>query len=308
MPTDQMTSSSIQEHRGTMSKTAFFTVTYPAAEPYLRDFLHSLEQQSCGNFELVIFNDGVRHLDLTGCRIATRILDVSGTPAEIRDAGLRFLKERGYELAIFGDSDDFFSQNRVEVCINLLQTNDVVVNDLDLVDEGGQPLLTGYLSQRLCGGDLVAADFIRDKNIFGLSNTAVRISRLPQVKIPAEIVAVDWFIFSTLLEGGGTAVFSAAARTCYRQHGANTAGLSGQGPQMLLQAVKVKTLHYASMAAAGSELYRNLATAFKTLYQRLQEDEAFRVKYLEYLKYKTRDFPFWWENALLPEELPWKYA
>ena len=286
-----------------MHNTAFFPVVYPAAEKYLPDFLRSLEQQSCTDFDLVICNDGLRRLDLSGYRLNTRIVDLSGTPAEIRDAGLRFLRDQGYEQVIFGDCDDFFSPNRVEVSLRLLQSRDVVVNDLDLVDENGKPLQSGYLSRRLGEGDEIAENFIRDKNIFGLSNTAVRVSRLPRGKIPAEVVAVDWFVFATILEAGAKGLFSSAARTFYRQHGANTAGLAGQqSSQKILQAVRVKALHYAAMTAAGLELYRKPAVAFRILHQRLLEDATFKNEYFGFLKSTTRDFPFWWEEAQLPEE------
>jgi len=285
-----------------MNRAAFFTVVYPAAEPYLPEFLRSLEQQTCPEFDLIIGNDGLRSLDVSGYRLNIRVVDLEGTPASIRDAGLRFLQEQGYEQVIFGDCDDYFSLNRVAISLRLLQMHDVVVNDLDLMDEHGQPMESGYLSHRLAEGDEIAADFIRDKNIFGLSNTAVRMSSILRHPIPANVVAADWFIFATLLEGGAKGIFSSAARTYYRQHGANTAGLGGQSPQMGIHAVLVKSLHYAAMAASGWDCYLGSATEFKVLYHRLCTDDNFKVKYLDFLKTTIRHFPLWWENALLPEE------
>lgn len=286
-----------------MSKVAFFTVVYPAAERYIPDFLRSLQQQSFSDFELVIGNDGLRHLELGGLRHKTRVVDLSGTVAQIRDAGFRVLQEYGYQQAIFGDCDDYFAPNRVETSLSLLQSNDLVVNDLDLVDVGGRPIRDGYLSHRIADGDHIAPGFILDKNLCGLSNTAVRVSRLPR-DIPPETVAVDWFVFATILEEGGKGFFSAATRTFYRQHGANTAGLAEQSSRQVLEAVRVKALHYRAMARTRGGGYARLAIAFESLAHRLSEEPRFRDDYVAGVKIKKKDFPLWWENALLPEELP----
>lgn len=284
------------------NRAAFFTVVYPGAESFLADFLGSLEAQSHAAFDLIVGNDGLSGLDLAGYRLGARVLPLGGTPAEIREAGLRFVRDQGYEQVVLGDCDDFFSANRVEVSLRLLQSWDVVVNDLDLVDAAGVALQPGYISRRLGNREKLGPELIRDKNLFGLSNTALRVSRLPADRIPADLVAVDWFLFATLLEGGATAAFSAAARTFYRQHGSNTASLTDASPGQPLRGVEVKARHYAALAAAGLERYREPAAAFRRLKQRLAADAAFRSGYCAHMNSTTGDFPFWWETARLPEE------
>jgi hypothetical protein len=291
-----------KELQRAINKAAFFTVVYPGAEPFLPDFFRSLEKQSHAEFDLIIGNDGLQDLDLGSYDLNARIVDLDGTPAEIRESGLRFLRSQGYEQVIFGDCDDFFSSNRVEVSLRLLQECEVVVNELDLVDEEGALLQSGYLARRLDEGAVIAADLIGDKNIFGLSNTAVRGSCLQGREIPANLVAVDWFLFASLLEGGAKAIFTSSTKTFYRQHGANTAGLAGNDPRKAIQAVRVKALHYEALAEAGLESYRGAAAAFKSLRQRLLDDDTFRAQYLSFLESRTMEFPFWWECALLPEE------
>ena len=284
------------------NKAAFFTVVYPGVEKYLPDFFRSLENQSCPAFDLIVANDGLQDLDLNGYHLNSQIIDLTGSPVEIRAMGLQLIKSMGYEHIIFGDSDDFFSTNRVESSLWQLRECDIVVNDLDLVNERGELLLSGYFSQRLGKTKHIEANFIRDKNIFGLSNTSVRSACLPEEKYPAGLVAMDWFLFAKVLESGANAVFSSECSTYYRQHGANIAGFAETSPQKTLQSVKVKALHYAALASEGMPFYQNPAVEFELLHQRLLQDVAFRGKYFAFLQSTIADFPFWWEDAPLPEE------
>ena len=68
-------------------------------------------------------------------------------------------------------------------------------------------------------------DYIKNKNIFGLSNTALKINILSKVTFDKDLVAVDWYLYKMLLKNGSNAVFSNKAITYYRQHKNNTVGL-----------------------------------------------------------------------------------
>ena len=73
---------------------------------------------------------------------------------------------------------------------------------------------------------MIDYDFIKDKNIFGLSNTAINVNILDKIVFDKEIVAVDWFLYKGLLKSGHTAVFTNEAETYYRQYENNTIGLN----------------------------------------------------------------------------------
>ena len=283
-------------------EVAFFTVVYPGVEPYLGDFFRSIATQTYPHFDLIIGNDGLSSLDLVNYRPDISIIDLEGTPAEVRDAGFQFLRSEGYKYVVFGDSDDFFSPTRVETSLDLLQKYDVVVNDLDLVEADGRLIQPGYLSQRLNQRVKIGNEFIYDKNVFGLSNTAVRTSLLPSNRIPAELLAVDWFVFANILERGARAIFTTSTRTFYRQHGSNIAGLGDWTLESILRGVLVKALHYKAMTTVDLEGYNDIAAKFAKLNLRLLEDEGFKNEYIDFLKSKTKDFPCWWESVLLPEE------
>lgn len=145
--------------------------------PYLVDFLESLERQSARQFDLLICNDGLHDFDFSRFDLNIRFVDCSGTPAAIREQGIKLLIDRGYDIAIFGDSDDYFDNMRVENALSLLERYDLVVNDVSLVDQEGNMLLENYFSHRIRHLEEIDCDFVADKNIFGLSNTAVRLSQ-----------------------------------------------------------------------------------------------------------------------------------
>ncbi len=141
----------------------------------------------------------------------------SGDPLEFEDT-------KKYEKLIFGDSDDYFSENRVEASIELLSDHEIVVNDVSLFNDTGI-YEEKYMSHRLRDKTKVRLDFIKDKNIFGLSNTALRTSILNKVHFDKDLVAVDWYFYTNLLKQKYNAIFTNGAITYYRQHNDNTVGL-----------------------------------------------------------------------------------
>ena len=52
-----------------------------------------------------------------------------------------------------------------------------------------------------------AYPFIKDKNIFGLSNTALKVSILDQIGFDRDLVAVDWYLYTKLLLKNGWLIF-----------------------------------------------------------------------------------------------------
>ena len=63
------------------------------------------------------------------------------------------------------------------------------------------------------------------KNIFGLTNTAIKLENISKVIFDDKVIAVDWYFFKTLLKQGLKAVFTNEIVTYYRQYENNTIGL-----------------------------------------------------------------------------------
>ena len=96
----------------------------------------------------------------------------SGTPSKNREYGINYCIENNYDVLIFGDSDDYFSDNRVELSLKMLKENDIVVNDISLFNDTGI-YEEKYISNRLKDNSKISYEYIQNKNIFGLSNGGV---------------------------------------------------------------------------------------------------------------------------------------
>ena len=209
------------------TKVAFLTTIFPTEELFLLDFLNSISKQTYKNFDLIIINDGYdnfHNIKIKYKNLSIIELPYSSTPAKNREYGINYCIDKKYNILIFGDSDDYFSNNRVELLLSMLKDNEIVVNDVSLFDDNGV-YETMYISNRIDDGSKVSYNYIKNKNIFGLSNTAVRVNILNRVKFDKDMVAIDWFLYKELLKKGCIAMFTNKAITYYRQHADNTIGL-----------------------------------------------------------------------------------
>ena len=217
-------------------KIAFFSTIFLENKKYIPGFFNSLVDQTYSLFDVVIVNDGYdeqEQLIEQYSSLNIVILEAGKNPIENREKGINYCIEQGYDILIFGDSDDYFSRNRVEKSIELLSKYSIVVNDLNLFDGSGV-YECNYISNRLTNYTEINYDFIENKNIFGLSNTALNINILGLVKFNKEIIALDWVLYKNLLKNGNTAIFTNETTTYYRQYDKNLLGLNSNNGDYLL--------------------------------------------------------------------------
>ena len=210
-----------------MKNKAFLTTIFPMKEEFLIDFFDSLSRQTYNKFDVIVVNDSYENfydVKIKYQNLSIIELPHSGTPAKNREYGINYCIEHKYDILIFGDSDDYFSHNRVELVLETLDTYDILVNDVSLFDNNGT-YEDRYISNRLENNSKVNYDYIKNKNIFGLSNTALKINILSKVVFDKDLIAVDWYLYKMLLKNGCKAIFSNEAITYYRQHRDNTVGL-----------------------------------------------------------------------------------
>jgi len=209
-----------------MSKIAFLTTIFPMKKEFLNDFFTSLENQTVTNFDVILVNDGFENFEEIKENYKNlNIIELpyTDTIAKNREFGINWCKKNGYDLLIFGDSDDCFEKNRVEVSLKLLQEYNVVVNDVTLFNEKGT-IVEKYFSNRLSNYFEFDFNFIKDKNICGFSNSAINLGVLDEVKFSEDLKIVDWYFYKYLLKKT-KAVFTNDTITYYRQHGSNLLGL-----------------------------------------------------------------------------------
>jgi glycosyltransferase involved in cell wall biosynthesis len=240
-----------------MNKLAFLTTVFPMNHIHLKEMLDSLVNQSVRDFDLIIVNDGLEGLlDLFDEHLKhLNVIELKsvGNPIKNRQDGINYCIDMGYDILLFGDSDDVFSLNRVEQSISLLKTFDIVVNDLTLFNEEGV-LEDKYISNRLENNEKIYFDYIVNKNIFGLSNTAIKLTGAKFVELPTDLIAADWYIFSMLLLEGKNAIFTNETITYYRQHVKNLVGLNRIDRKSFYFGLKVKEIHYKSLKVLTNKI------------------------------------------------------
>jgi len=276
------------------SHIAFATTFYPMPESYISSFFESLNCQSFMGFDLVILNDNYGPLKKyikAYPNLNIIELKYSNTPAKNREFLLKYIKKASYEIIVLGDSDDVFDSKRVEKSLNKLESADIVVNDVSLFDNHGYFEML-YMSNRIKNNSIIDFSFIRTKNIFGLSNTAFKLDILETIHFDDNIVALDWYLFSLLLQSKAKAVFTSETYTGYRQHNRNIIGLSSVSGTRLKQSLQTKYLHYELFTKIDST-FTELAINTKNSLAKLEDNN-----YLEQEVSKNNAqlyYPLWWE-------------
>ncbi|MBI3217928.1 MAG: hypothetical protein HYZ44_00280 [Bacteroidetes bacterium] len=272
-------------------RIAVVTYFYPKAIPFIKQLIDSLHTQSIKEFQLIVFNDGVengaQYFQLHN--IPVSFYDISDSITAIRIRSLHILSQLEFEGYVFVDADDSMSENRVEVASKLLSRNDLVVNDLTLTNATGQIETPSIWSSRIIDGFEFDASFIRNKNIVGLGNTAIKRSVLATILTDRLVMAPDWYIFYQLLEKRNLiAIFTSQCQTWYRQHEGNIAGIRSITKERVEQVIKVKQTHFKALEEEGYHFYEEL----KKLESCVQQ-----LKRWHETKVKIDVNPFWWEET-----------
>jgi hypothetical protein len=264
-----------------MSTIAFLTTVFPQNEKFLIFFFDSLSTQTYKNFDLIIVNDKFKNLNYykdlySNLNIIN--INASDTPAKNREIGINYCIENNYDILIFGDSDDYFKNDRIEKSIKILNQADIVVNDLSLFNEK-TIYNERYFSNRIKNHQIIKFEFIKNKNIFGFSNSAIKLFNKKKFFIPKNLVAVDWYIFSNLLLKGYKAVFTNETISFYRQYEQNIIGLKQLDEKSFNKVKNIKIKHFKALSMNGNRFDNEL----KSLYS-LNFDKKREIKN-----------PIWWE-------------
>lgn len=278
-----------------MNNTVFATFVYPGSEIHLPRMFSSLNEQSDYNFDIVIFNDGAQLIEKICERFLIKspeIIPVKGSIPKIRAAGLVQLKNLGYETAIFGDADDSFAPNRVEVSKNLLLAHDLVVNEIDVHILSSGKVLLGYFQNTIPINSRFGFDILKHCNFIGFTNSSVRLSKIPQIDFPDDITAVDWALFSTLMLTGVNAYFTGDTTTAYFVHEKSHCDLLADDLTATMYKARVKCQHYNYLRSIGfafdEECKQN-----EVLLNKLTDETL-----CDFRKQKSfcgREYPLWWD-------------
>lgn len=276
-----------------MKKLLLFTVYYPGAEAFENDFFSSIVNQTNQEFDLLVLNDTLRELKLEKKYKSLSIIEIKGCSniAENRAIGINYAICNDYSYIMLCDIDDTFSPIRIEETMKYFNDYDIIVNDLNIVDSRNNILFTSYFSKRIDEHSILDSNFIKDKNIFGFSNTTIKTSKLQKIHFPKDLRIVDWYYFTILLYQGLSAIFIPKALTYYRQYTGNMIGLSSYTLDVFKSQMKLKKKHYL--------YFKEKICGYDDLYKRMIELE--KLSDTELISKITENeaktpYPLWWEN------------
>lgn len=269
-------------------KNLVVTYLYPNALKYLDGFLKTLNTQTTDDFDILFFLDIVDKRDCWGDDRIKAIFIEGKTPIEIRFNSLKYLKNIEYENIIFCDFDDTMTNNRIQVLSNLLEKYEVVCNDLNIMQSDDEIIEYKIWGKRLGDNFEFNSEFISNKNIIGLGNTAIKSYLLKQsIKNSKLPLAADWFIFQQIINQSTKLFFTSECQTNYRQHNNNIAGIKKANFNRVKKIIDVKIKHYAALEEIGIFNYKPQKEKTELILNSLE-------KY-EYNKPSFREF--WWEET-----------
>lgn len=272
-----------------------FSVVYSKALQYLQDVRDSALAQTRKDFDIVLVNDSCDKAQLKEIfsPLNVTILDPDGGFSGNRTQGINYARNHGYKYILFCDADDSFTANRYERTIVEFEKNyaDILVCNLNIADEQCQPFLKDYFSKEIPGDRWIDADFLEDKNIFGMSNTAIRLGALTEdIQLP-ETPIVDWLLFTTLLLKGLKAKYITDSMVNYRQYSSNMIGINRFDLASFRRLAGLKSNHYRLLTDVGYNQYESLIQKSESLLN-LTDNEIESIINRELAKHQQ---PLWWQ-------------
>lgn len=280
-----------------MKPVTVSTVLHAGIVPFIPDFIASLNAQTFRDFSAVFVVDGIPDVRtiLKDARFDFDIVAHSGTPAGNRYVSIQTLKDVSPSCIVFCDGDDVQQPDHIRRSVDALEQAAVVCNDIDIVDQALTPNMVSFWGERLADNFVFSCDFLADKNIVGLGNSAVRGELLSRPLImPQDTPAPDWLLFAQWLDGNN-GIFLHRGKTLYRQHEGNLIGLKKPDLNRLDKVIQVKLFHYNTLQTSGIQAATatsQLAAVKKVAAASRQEKE----EYLQLLHRQQLNY-FWWEET-----------
>jgi hypothetical protein len=242
-----------------MTQLAFCAALYEAGRRYLPAFMAGVRAAARGHDAcLVAAVDDLADpedalADLAG-DIGLRLTRCKpgSTPAAVRRTLLEQAVFSGGEILIFTDMDDVLMANAPGNHLAALDGVDFSYGDMSLMDARGNDLRRRFFDRADVPWSVTSPRQILRRNFLGLGNTAIRADRLPTaaLHVPDDIVAVDWWLFTTLLLAGRRGARTVAPVASYRLHGTVLLGAGTPAtPEALLRACRVMLRHYRAFPA-----------------------------------------------------------
>ncbi len=252
------------------------TFVYDKATIFLDRLVNSINSQTDIDFSVIVFNDNVDNPEIYFSKLNFNYTIVklkSNNPQDLRYEGLDFLKTTKFDYFVFQDCDDELDNRRVEVVKKLSINYQLITNDLTIIDNESN-IIDNYIWRNKINNRIFDYKDIENYNFVGFGNTSLSYELLRYLpKIPSiDIIAVDWYLFYSILKKSKTiGFFTSKTTTLYRQHFENTIGIAKD--EMLSKILKVRDDFHSLI---GVNINKTITD--------------FEIP----LKIKNQ-YPFWWE-------------
>ncbi len=234
------------------------TVCFPTTGRVAEDYAAGLLSQTEPCDLLLVAEQGTDTAILTA-GFPGQVRIVTGAPAETGVA----LREKMLVVAgecvsggavIFADCDDRLEPTAVADHLAALAVDAISVGNMEITDGDGHLLGQRFFDGISVPDRIERPDAIAERNFFGLTNTAIRGSVLALFDeiVPGDVRAVDWWLFSRLLNLGCTATVT---RRCVTRYRSVPTGTLGYGPArdlpMLLNRLDIVRRHQRHLKPGG---------------------------------------------------------
>jgi glycosyltransferase involved in cell wall biosynthesis len=293
-------------------RTLVAGVNYPGVKFFLSEYINSIDNQTDTNFDLLIVNDGITEETKNKFgKVKWVNISQKTSPASIRQFIYNYAKNNKYNNLIFSDTDDFFSENRIEIAKDLLKKYDFVCNDITLINNKSEVLKDSFLSEYFNDKEISSVDLLLDKNLIGLGNSAIRLNNNLKIEIPGKIIAADWYLYSVLLLNNSKGVFTESTITYYRQYDENLIGIIKKVDEQILErSLNVKMLHYEELKRYCKKIKSSYESIYAQKWNDLAElktalhNEKLRLRYINTINANfNKIYNGWWSEILTLKQI-----
>lgn len=289
--------------------TVFVTFIYPEALKFFEVFLSNLNNQSDRNFKLLIFNDGCNEVEighyLKDCQYDREIIDNNcNSLADNRMNAFKYLSKQPFNNFIFGDIDDTFAENRVEVIKEALKVHDIVFNELHLCNKDLKIIHKKLISPYLGSKSYVSLEMIKEQNLIGFSHLSINkiiIDKLSNIKCDSSVKVVDWVVMSKILKEH-VAFFENRTYTNYVFHEDNLALYNGNSLENLLFLIHIKISTYLQLVELDN-WYENEIKELSKIKNLIESNEDIKQRFISVYSLKKRVHYPWWAQIKNSEEM-----
>ncbi|MFO1444428.1 glycosyltransferase family 2 protein [Bacillus sp. Bva_UNVM-123] len=288
--------------------SAFVTFVYPRAKRFFNNFIKSIESQSVKKFKLILFNDGcsteeLKLFHLSGLDIHIEENNCSSI-AQNRLKAIDWLYESNYDFIIFGDIDDTFAHNRVEVLMETLKKHPIVINELHLINHKNKVIQRNLVETYLYKKKVINKSMIRECNLIGFSHLAVHkktLNVLRNIYIDENLKIVDW-LFASYLLIDTNAFFENRTFTNYVLH-ENNIGLNDEDSiETYMFILDTKIIQYSHITDFDAWYSKELKRLEK-LKLNIENDLRVAKRFQSYMNKQKKIYYPWWTQIKNSEEL-----